>query len=113
MMTKRSRRRARHRAAQSLRREALEPIPQTDSEGICVDQSPDALFEEAMGIADRDARERAAWQQEQLEFRVRERYREFIGALRDYGVTYEPGQAQKFQIPLDGQMHSVWIEIQS
>ncbi len=112
-MTKRSRRRARHRAAQSLRREALEPIPLTDSEGICVDQSPDELFEQAMGIAYRDAQERAARQREQLEVRVRERYGEFIRALRDYGVTFEPGEAQKFEIQLDGQMHSVWIELQS
>ncbi len=85
----------------------------TNSKGISVDQSPDELFEQAMDIADREAQERAAWRQEQLEVRVRERYREFIGALRDYGVTFEPGQAQKFEVPLDGQMHSVWIEIPS
>jgi len=112
-VTKRSRRRARHRAARSLRREALEQIPLTDREGICVDQSPDELFEQAMGIADREAEERAARQQEQLELRVRERYAEFIRALRDYGVIFEPGQAQKFEIQLGGPMHSVWIEIQS
>ena len=112
-MTKRSRRRALHRATQSLRREALEPIPLTDAEGISVDQSPDELFEQAMGIADREAQERAARQQEQLELRVRERYGEFIRALHDYDVTFEPGQAQKFEIPLDRQMHSVWIELQS
>ncbi len=112
-MTKRSRRRARHRAAQTLRREALEPIPLTDSEGIRVDQSPDDLFEQAMGMADRDARERAARQREQLEARVRERYREFIRALRDYGVIFEPGEAQKFEIPLLDETHLVWVEIQS
>jgi len=66
-----------------------------------------------MGIADREAQERAARQREQLEARVRERYGEFIAARRDYGVTFEPGQAQKFEIPLDRQMHSVWIEIPS
>ena len=112
-MTNRSRRRARHRAAQSLRREALEPISPTDIESICVDQSPDDLFEQAMGIADRKAQERAARQGEQLELRVRERYGEFIGALRDYGVIFKPGEAQKFEIQLGGPMHSVWIEIQS
>ena len=112
-MTKRSQRRARNRATQSLRREALDPIPLSDSEGICVDQPPDDLFEQAMGMADRDAQELAARQREQLELSVRETYREFIRALREYRVILEPGEAQKFEIPLGGQMHSVWIEIQS
>ncbi len=85
----------------------------SNTEGNSVDQSPDELFEQAMGIADREAQERAAWQRVRLEVRVGDSYREFFKALRDYGIIYEPGQAQKFEIPLDGQMHSVWIEIPS
>ncbi len=111
-MTKRSRSRSRHRAAQRPSGEVLGPISLTHTEGISVDQSPDELFEQAMGLADREAEEHAARRREQLENRVPDRYREFIRALRDYGVILEPGEAQKFEISLEGNMHFVWIEIQ-
>jgi len=77
--------------------------------GIDVDQTPDSLFDQAMGRAFAEAEERRALQ-EQL---VMDAYAEFVRALRGAGVELKPGDPQKFEIPLRDGTHGVWVEVQS
>ena len=88
-------------------------VASPDPSGISVDQSPDELFEQAMGLAFHEAEQDLAWRRERAMQRVQERYGEFVRALNDYGIQLEPGEAQKFEIPLPDDLHHVWVEVQN